>query len=125
MSKKYNINGLQDLNVKLISLKVDYKMQETMLKQDAQSYIKQFTPGNLIKKYVTPTSLLKADDKLNISSKVMSFVLPVLMNGTLFRGSGFITLAFSRSSPCDSLPKSRSRGLWRACSPLPCGSSRC
>ena len=93
MSKKYNINGLQDLNVKLISLKVDYKMQETMLKQDAQAYIKQFTPGNLIKKYVTPTSLLKADDKLNISSKVMSFVLPVLMNGTLFRGSGFITKA--------------------------------
>jgi len=93
MSKKYNIKGLQDLNVKLISLKVDYKMQETMLKQDAQAYIKQFTPGNLIKKYVTPTSLLKADDKLNISSKVMSFVLPVLMNGTLFRGSGFITKA--------------------------------
>jgi len=91
MSRKYNISNLQELNVKLISLKVDYKMQETILKDDATVYVKQFTPGNLIKKFVTPSSLLKADDKLNISSKLMSLVLPVLMNSTIFRGSGFIT----------------------------------
>jgi len=91
MSKKYNINNLQELNVKLISLKVDYKVQEAMIKDDVKVYIKQFTPGSLIKKYATPSTFLKADDKLNISSKVMSFLLPVLMNSTIFRGSGFIT----------------------------------
>jgi len=91
MSRKYNITNLQELNIKLISLKVDYKMQETILKDDATVYVKQFTPGNLIKKFVTPSSLLKADDKLNISSKLMSLLLPVLMNSTIFRGSGFIT----------------------------------
>jgi hypothetical protein len=91
MSKKYNINDLNDLNVRLTSLRVDYKIQETMLKNDVKVYVKQFTPGNLIKRYATPSAFLKADDKLNISSKLMSFVLPVLMNSTLFRGSGFIT----------------------------------
>ena len=91
MSRKYNITNLQELNIKLISLKVDYKMQETILKDDATVYVKQFTPGNLIKKFVTPSSLLKADDKLNISSRLMSLLLPVLMNSTIFRGSGFIT----------------------------------
>lgn len=91
MSKKYNINNLHDLNVRLTSLRVDYKIQETMLKDDAKTYVKQFTPGNLIKKYATPSSFLKADDKLNISSKLMSMALPILMNSTLFRGSGFIT----------------------------------
>jgi len=91
MSKKYNINNLDDLNQKLLSLKVDYKLQETMLLGDVKGYVKQFTLGSLIKKYATPSAFLKVDDKLNISSKLMSMVLPVLMNSTLFRGSGFIT----------------------------------
>lgn len=92
MSKnKYKIESLNDLQVRMISLKVDYKMQEIMLKEDVAVYVKQFTPGHLIKKYLSPSSLLKADDKLNISSKLMSMVLPVLMNSTIFRGSGFIT----------------------------------
>jgi hypothetical protein len=91
MSTKYNISNLEELNIKLISLKVDYKMQESLLKEDATVYVKQFTPGNLIKRFVTPSTLMKADDKLNISSKLMSLVLPVLMNSTIFRGSGFIT----------------------------------
>lgn len=91
MSRKYNINNLDDLNVRLISLKVDFKMQEAALKQDAKAYSKQFTFVNLIKKYATPSAFLKADDKLNISSKLMSMVLPIVMNSTIFRGSGFIT----------------------------------
>lgn len=91
MSKSHNIHNLHDLNVRMIGLKVDYKMQEEMLKADAKAYVKQFTPGNLIKKYATPSSFLKVDDKLNISSKLMSMALPILMNSTFFRGSGFIT----------------------------------
>jgi hypothetical protein len=91
MSKQYNINNLHDLNIRLTSLRVDYKIQETMLKDDAKTYVKQFTPGNLLKKYATPSTFMKADDKLNISSKLMSLLLPALMNSTVFRGSGFIT----------------------------------
>jgi hypothetical protein len=91
--RKYDINNLQDLNLRLNGLKVDYKMQEAVIKDDVKIYLKQFTLGSLIKKYATPSSFLKVDDKLNISSKVMSMALPILMNSTLFRGSGFITKA--------------------------------
>jgi len=93
MSKKYDIKNLQDLNIRLISLKADYKMQEETIKGDVKEYLHQFTLGNLIKKYATPSAFLKVDDKLNISSKLMSMFLPVVMNSTLFRGSGFITKA--------------------------------
>lgn len=91
MSKSNHIHNLHELNVRMLSLKVDYKMQEALLKEDAKTYVKQFTPGNLIKKFATPSAFLKVDDKLNISSKLMSMVLPILMNSTFFRGSGFIT----------------------------------
>jgi len=91
MSKNHNIQNLHDLQVRMLTLKVDYKMQEAMIKDDVKVYVKQFTFGNLIKKYATPSAFLKVDDKLNISSKLMSLVLPVLMNSTIFRGSGFLT----------------------------------
>lgn len=91
MSRRYDITNLHELNTRLLSLKVDYKTQETMIKGDVSHFVKRFTPGNLIKRYATPSAFLKVDDKLNISSKLMSMVLPVLMNSTLFRGSGFVT----------------------------------
>ena len=93
MRTNNNINNLDELNLRLTSLKVDYKVKETMLKTDLKAYVHQFTPGNLIKRYATPSAFLKMDDKLNISSKLMSLVLPLVMNSTLFRGSGFITKA--------------------------------
>ncbi|SDM49480.1 hypothetical protein [Pedobacter antarcticus] len=91
MIKKGSINNLHDLNVQMIGLKVEYKIQEVKLKDDVKTYVSQFTPGNLIRKYATPSAFLKVDDKLNISSKLMSMVLPMLMNSTVFRGSGFLT----------------------------------
>jgi hypothetical protein len=93
MRKRYNINNLEQLQAQLFTLKTGYTVQGEMLKENVKLYVKQYTLSALIKKYVTPTAILKADDKLNFSSKLMSFVLPVLMNSTLFRGSGFMTKA--------------------------------
>jgi len=90
-----NINTLDDLHNQVQLLKADYTQRGEMLKGDAKVYIKQFTLGNLIKKYATPSSFLKLDEKTNISGKVMSIVLPMLLNSTVFRGSGFITKAVS------------------------------
>lgn len=87
----YPVRNLHDLQARMLSLKVEYTMQELVLKEDVKVYVKQFTPGHLLKKFLSPATLLKTDDKLNISSSVMSFLLPVLMNSTIFRGSGFIT----------------------------------
>ncbi|WP_432710679.1 hypothetical protein [Pedobacter sp.] len=93
MSKRYNIQNLEELQAYLFTLKSGYMMQEDMLKQNAKLYVKQYTVSNLIKKYATPSSFMKVDEKLNVSSKMMSLVLPIIMNSTLFRGSGFMTKA--------------------------------
>ncbi|NRF41936.1 hypothetical protein [Pedobacter foliorum] len=89
--RKYNIRNLEDLHAEVASLKAEYMMQEGVLFSDTKVYLKQFTLGGFIKKYATPSAFLKIDDKLNLSSSVMSFVLPFIMNTTLFRGSGFLT----------------------------------
>jgi len=94
--KNYNIRNLKDLQAKKLELKVDYTLRETMLKADGKAYLKQFTISSLVKKYLTPSNFLKADENLNISGTVMSFLLPFLMNNTLFRGSGLITKGLVR-----------------------------
>jgi len=91
--RKYNIDNLDQLCAEVRSLKANYNLQGELIKSDVKVYAKQLTPSNLIKRFVTPTNLFKADDKLNISSKLMSMVLPFVLNSTLFRGSGFITKA--------------------------------
>ena len=91
MRRKYNIKNAEELQAAISGLKAEYTMQEERLVSDAKIYAKQYSFKSLTKRYLTPSNLLKADDQLNISSKVMSFLLPVLMNNTLFRGSGFIT----------------------------------
>ncbi|MBG6234824.1 hypothetical protein IWX76_001392 [Pedobacter sp. CAN_A7] len=93
MSKRYNIKNLEELQAHLFALKSGYMMQEDMLKQNTRLYVRQYSIVNLFKKYATPSSFMKVDEKLNVSSKLMSLVLPIIMNSTLFRGSGFMTKA--------------------------------
>lgn len=90
-----NINTLDDLHAQVQALKADYIQRGELLKQDTKNYVKQFSLGNLIKKYATPSSFLKFDEKTNILSKVMSIALPLLLNKTLFKGSGLITKAIA------------------------------
>lgn len=89
--RKYNIRNLEELHATVASLKVEYTMQEDALLSDTKTYFRQFTLGGFIKKYATPSAFLKMDDKLNLSSSLMSYILPFIMNTTLFRGSGFLT----------------------------------
>ncbi|KQB98813.1 hypothetical protein [Pedobacter sp. Hv1] len=94
MKRNYNnIRTLADLHTEVQRLKTDYTHRGEMLKVDAKTYVQQFTLGGLIKKYATPSGFLKFDEKTNISSKIMSVVLPLLLNKTIFRGSGIITKA--------------------------------
>lgn len=94
MKRNYNnIRTLEDLHAEVQRLKTDYTLKGELLKTDAKTYVKQFTLGGLIKKYATPSGFLKFDEKTNISSKIMSVVLPLLLNKTIFRGSGILTKA--------------------------------
>lgn len=91
MNRRYDINNLDELHAMVCSLKAAHQQKGALLVNDTKGYLKQFTFGGLIKKYATPSALLKVDDKLNISSSLMSLVLPFVMNSTLFKGSGFLT----------------------------------
>lgn len=93
MKKRYNINNLEQLQAQMFALRTGYTVQGELLKENVNIYVKQYAPSALIRKYITPTNILKADEKTNFSSKVMAFVLPVIMNSTFFRGSGFMTKA--------------------------------
>ncbi|WP_316802624.1 hypothetical protein [Pedobacter nototheniae] len=87
------IRNLEDLQAKKLELKVEYTLKQSMLKTDGKAFIHQFTLGSLIKKYATPSNLFKVDDKFNISGTIMSLLLPMFMNKTIFRGSGLLTKA--------------------------------
>jgi len=91
--KNYNIRNLEDLQAKKLELKAQYTLKGSILKTDTKSYFGQFTLRALIKRYATPSNLFKVDDKLNLSGTVMSLILPMIMNKTIFRGSGFLTKA--------------------------------
>jgi len=86
-----DIKSLAELQVEISRVKVEYQLKETQLKDDAKLYIKQFSPLNLIKDFFNPQSLLKLDEKTNLSGNIMSLILPMFLNKTVFRGSGFLT----------------------------------
>jgi len=89
------IENLEDLHREMIRVKTDYRFRESRLKQDTRAYFAQFSLSGLFRKFATPSELLKLDEKTHLSSKIMSVVLPMLLNSTFFRGSGFITKALA------------------------------
>lgn len=86
-----DIKSLDELKLEMKQLKSEYLLKETLLKENARAYIKKFSPMNLITDFFNPKSLLKLDEKTNLSGSIMSFILPMLLNKTVFRGSGLIT----------------------------------
>ena len=94
MKRNYSdIKTIEDLHLKRQNLKADFKSKQIMLLADSKTYIQQFSIFNMFKKFATPNGFLKLDEKTHISSKVMSLVVPMLLNSTIFRGSGLITKA--------------------------------
>lgn len=94
MKRNYShINTLEDLHNEVLRLKVDYKRRGVLIKEDSIHYIKRFSIGSIIRKYATPNGLLKLDENTHITSKIMSIALPMILNSTVFRGSGVITKA--------------------------------
>ena len=80
-----DIKSLAELHLEISRVKIDYQLKETRLKEDTKSYIKQFSPLNLIKDFLNPQSLRKLDEKTNLSGSIMSLILPMFLNKTIFR----------------------------------------
>lgn len=95
MNLNKNIRSLDDLQREIRRLKTDYKKQEADLTRDTHIFLNQFSLGGMLKKYASPNGFLKLDEKINLSSRVMTYLLPFLLNKTIFRGSGFLTKAIA------------------------------
>ncbi|MGY3054883.1 hypothetical protein ACVWYG_003092 [Pedobacter sp. UYEF25] len=91
--RKYNINNLEELQNKRIELRIDYLLLEDQIKQNGKNYLMQFTPSALFKKLTSKDNMLDVNKQFNLIGNAMSFLLPMVMRKTLFRGSGFITKA--------------------------------
>jgi hypothetical protein len=86
-----NIRSLAQLKEEMRFLKMNYVQQEETLKLDIKVYAQQFTLLGLIKKLTSPSALYKIDEQTHISSKILSVVLPMILNSVFFKHSGFIT----------------------------------
>ena len=91
MMRHRDIKSLAELHLEISRVKNECELKEKQLKEDAKIYIKQFSPFNVIKDFINPKSFLKLDEKTNLSGSIMSLLLPLFLNKTLFRGSGFLT----------------------------------
>lgn len=87
------IKNIAELYSEIATVKADYQLKEILLKEDAKAYIKQYSPINLIKGLFNPQGLQKLDGETNMAGSIMSMILPLVLNKTIFRGSGFITKA--------------------------------
>lgn len=91
--RRYNIKNLKELQDKRIQLKIDYLILEDNLKHNGKDYLMQFTPKALFKKFTSKDNMLDVNKQFNLIGNAMSFLLPMFMRKTIFRGSGFITKA--------------------------------
>lgn len=92
MKRTYNhITTLAGLQRERLMLKNSYESQGEVLKENVGIYVRQFSPIYLFKKFFNKESFDKLDGKVNISGKIMSLILPLFLNKTLFKGSGFLT----------------------------------
>lgn len=95
MSNTTKIKNLAELYIEIASVKAEYQLKEIQLKDDAKAYIKQYSPINLIKNLFKSDGLLKFDEQTHVSGSIMSMILPLVLNKTIFRGSGLITKAIA------------------------------
>ncbi|MEJ7559694.1 MAG: hypothetical protein WKF66_15400 [Pedobacter sp.] len=96
MKNKYEINDLNGLKARQMALLAESDMHAEAVLMDSKSYVQDFSLSNLIKRKPEPVlniSLKKPDSSAMLSGKILSLALPIILNKTIFKGSGFITKA--------------------------------
>ncbi|RZK76678.1 MAG: hypothetical protein EOO92_14250 [Pedobacter sp.] len=94
MRNKYNFNTLEELKAKQLALKSESIMHGQAILLDAKTYANDFSVFDFIKPKPKPAlslALKKTDADSMLSGKILSYGLPLLLNKTLFKGSGIIT----------------------------------
>lgn len=90
MKKHNTINNLQELKARQASLAADQALLSKELLRKTPGTLLSFPVQNYLKP-AQPFEILKIDRKTNIPVKVLSYLLPMLINKTILRQSGFVT----------------------------------
>jgi hypothetical protein len=96
MKNKIAIIDLNGLKARQMALLAESDMHAEAIIMDSKSYVQDFSLKNLVKKEPKPVlglNLKKPDSSSLLSGKILSLALPLILNKTLFKGSGFITKA--------------------------------
>jgi hypothetical protein len=96
MKNKFAINDLKGLKARQMALLAESDMHAEAVLLDSKSYVKDFSLSNLVKK--DSESVLNLDVRRPASSsaltgKILALALPIVLNKTIFKKSGFITKA--------------------------------
>jgi hypothetical protein len=96
MKNKYEINDLTGLKARQMALLAESDMHAQAVVIDAKAYVNDFSISSLVKRDPKPSPTLKLrtpDSSSLLSGKVLSLALPLILNKTIFKGSGLITRA--------------------------------
>lgn len=90
MKPTYKLNSLDKLKAMQASLNTQQKALEKQIVSTGKTALVTL-PVVWLLKPSDPLKIIKVDGKINISGKVFSYLLPLVVNQTLFRRSGFLT----------------------------------
>lgn len=89
MKKNYNIKSLDELRQYKQILNQESATQEIWMKETATTLIKSFSLPDMLAKAVKPSGHPSASKSM--TSNVLGLALPVVLNKTLFKKSGWLT----------------------------------
>jgi hypothetical protein len=97
MKNKYVINDLDALKARQMALLAESDMHAQAIVIDTKSYLDDLSLANLVKKKepkpLVNMDIRKPDSNSLLSGKILSVALPLILNKTIFKGSGLITRA--------------------------------
>lgn len=96
MKNKYAINDLKGLKARQMALLAESDMHAEAVVVDTKSFVQDFSLKNIVKKEPKPllnVKVRKPDSSSLLSGKVLSLALPLILNKTIFKGSGLLTKA--------------------------------
>ncbi|CAM4421951.1 hypothetical protein SAMN06265348_12410 [Pedobacter westerhofensis] len=90
MKATTKIKNLEELKARQVMLNAEQSLLGQEIVSQGKTLLLSLLVITLVKP-ADPLTIIKVDGKINISAKFFSYLLPLVVNRTLFRKSGFIT----------------------------------
>ncbi|MES2456193.1 MAG: hypothetical protein V4594_11645 [Bacteroidota bacterium] len=90
MKQTPRLNSLDQLMAKQASLRAEQQQLSRDIIKESKTAAISLPVVSLIKP-ADPLKILKVNGQINPPAKLFSYLLPIIVNGTLFRRSGFMT----------------------------------